>query len=166
MAQTYAAKYLLKAAASAPRDLINSIVAQHRPIHPTVLIFHCTFVCDARCEMCSNWERGDRKSDMTLAEVETAVRCGLRTAILVFDNQRYGMIRSYQDRRPSNSAAATDLGPVDFAAAGLARAREQDTTRSFGMFSCSKASNEVNFLAQKFVRSVMGSNNIDSCNRT
>jgi predicted molibdopterin-dependent oxidoreductase YjgC len=24
----------------------------------------------------------------------------------------------------------------------------------------------VNFLAQKFVRSVMGSNNIDSCNRT
>jgi predicted molibdopterin-dependent oxidoreductase YjgC len=55
---------------------------------------------------------------------------------------------------------------LDAAAAGLARAREQDTTRSFGMFSCSKASNEVNFLAQKFVRSVMGSNNIDSCNRT
>lgn len=42
----------------------------------------------------------------------------------------------------------------------------QDATRSFGMFSCSKASNEANFLAQKFVRSVMGSNNIDSCNRT
>ena len=52
------------------------------------------------------------------------------------------------------------------AAAGLARARMQDATRSFGMFSCSKASNEVNFLAQKFVRSVMGSNNVDSCNRT
>jgi MoaA/NifB/PqqE/SkfB family radical SAM enzyme len=72
MAQTYAAKYLLKAAASAPRDLINSVVAKHRPIHPTVLIYHCTFVCDARCEMCSNWERGDRKSDMTLAEVDRA----------------------------------------------------------------------------------------------
>ena len=55
---------------------------------------------------------------------------------------------------------------LDFAAAGLARARAQDATRSFGMFSCSKASNEVNFLAQKFARSVMGSNNIDSCNRT
>jgi formate dehydrogenase major subunit len=55
---------------------------------------------------------------------------------------------------------------LDFAAAGLARARAKDATRSFGMFSCSKASNEVNFLAQKFVRSVMGSNNIDSCNRT
>jgi MoaA/NifB/PqqE/SkfB family radical SAM enzyme len=70
MAQTYATKYLLKAAASAPRDLLNAYVAQHRPIHPTVLIYHCTFVCDARCEMCSNWERGDRKSDMSLAEIE------------------------------------------------------------------------------------------------
>jgi predicted molibdopterin-dependent oxidoreductase YjgC len=55
---------------------------------------------------------------------------------------------------------------LEVAAVGLARARTQDATRSFGMFSCSKASNEVNFLAQKFVRSVLGSNNIDSCNRT
>jgi len=37
---------------------------------------------------------------------------------------------------------------------------------AYGMFSCSKSSNEVNFLAQKFTRAVMGSNNIDSCNRT
>ena len=37
---------------------------------------------------------------------------------------------------------------------------------SFGMFSCSKATNEVNYLAQKFTRGVIGSNNIDSCNRT
>ena len=34
------------------------------------------------------------------------------------------------------------------------------------MFSCSKATNEVNYLAQKFARGVIGSNNIDSCNRT
>jgi predicted molibdopterin-dependent oxidoreductase YjgC len=46
------------------------------------------------------------------------------------------------------------------------RARERDATRSFGMFSCSKATNEMNFMAQKFARVVMGSNNIDSCNRT
>ena len=38
--------------------------------------------------------------------------------------------------------------------------------RSFGLFSCSKATNEVNYLAQKFARGVIGSNNIDSCNRT
>jgi formate dehydrogenase major subunit len=45
-------------------------------------------------------------------------------------------------------------------------AREADTSKSFGIFSCSKASNEMNFLAQKFARQVMGTNNIDSCNRT
>ena len=38
--------------------------------------------------------------------------------------------------------------------------------RNFGMFSCSKTTNELNYTAQKFVRTVMGSNNIDSCNRT
>lgn len=51
---------------------------------------------------------------------------------------------------------------LDRAAAGFGGHRGNE----FGMFSCSKASNEVNFLAQKFTRSVMGSNNIDSCNRT
>jgi len=55
---------------------------------------------------------------------------------------------------------------LDRAAAGLAIAREQDATRSFGMFSCSKATNEMNYMAQKFTRVVMGSNNVDSCNRT
>ena len=55
---------------------------------------------------------------------------------------------------------------LDAAAAGLASARAQDATQSFGMFSCSKASNEANFLAQKFTRVVMHSNNVDSCNRT
>jgi formate dehydrogenase major subunit len=38
--------------------------------------------------------------------------------------------------------------------------------RDFGMFSCSKTTNELNYVAQKFVRSVMRTNNIDSCNRT
>ena len=72
MAQVYAKSYLAKAALSAPRDLINSYVARMKAIHPTVFIFHCTFVCDARCEMCSNWKRGDRKADMSLDEISKA----------------------------------------------------------------------------------------------
>ena len=55
---------------------------------------------------------------------------------------------------------------LDLVAAGFSRAREQDATTSFGIFSCSKATNEMNFLAQKFARQVMGTNNVDSCNRT
>jgi formate dehydrogenase (hydrogenase) len=37
---------------------------------------------------------------------------------------------------------------------------------AFGMFSCSKTTNELNYVAQKFVRAVIGCNHIDSCNRT
>ena len=51
------------------------------------------------------------------------------------------------------------------AAEGLDAARRRGGS-SFGMFSCSKATNEVNYMAQKFARVVLGSNNIDSCNRT
>jgi formate dehydrogenase (hydrogenase) len=51
------------------------------------------------------------------------------------------------------------------AAAGFAAAREQGPN-AFGMFSCSKTTNEMNFMAQKFARAVMHSNNVDSCNRT
>jgi predicted molibdopterin-dependent oxidoreductase YjgC len=55
---------------------------------------------------------------------------------------------------------------LERAAAGFRDARERGGTRSFGMFSCSKATNEMNYIAQKFARSVLASNNIDSCNRT
>ena len=55
---------------------------------------------------------------------------------------------------------------LDRAAEGLRSAKLTDTTKSFGIFSCSKATNEMNFLAQKFARQVMATNNIDSCNRT
>ena len=55
---------------------------------------------------------------------------------------------------------------LDRTASGFRAAVDRYGPRSFGMFSCSKATNEVNYLAQKFTRSVIGSNNIDSCNRT
>jgi formate dehydrogenase major subunit len=41
-----------------------------------------------------------------------------------------------------------------------------DGHSSIGIFSCSRSTNEVNFAAQKLSRTVLGSNNIDSCNRT
>jgi formate dehydrogenase major subunit len=49
---------------------------------------------------------------------------------------------------------------------GFQAARAARGATTFGVFSCSKATNEVNFAAQKFARTVLGSNNIDSCNRT
>jgi predicted molibdopterin-dependent oxidoreductase YjgC len=51
---------------------------------------------------------------------------------------------------------------LDRAAAGFAEHRGDE----FGMFCCSRATNELNYVAQKFTRVVMGTNNVDSCNRT
>jgi predicted molibdopterin-dependent oxidoreductase YjgC len=55
---------------------------------------------------------------------------------------------------------------LDRAADGFRSVVGRHGGASFGLFSCSKATNEMNFMAQKFARSVLGSNNIDSCNRT
>jgi len=55
---------------------------------------------------------------------------------------------------------------LDKAAEGLQRATERNPGWGTGLFSCSKASNEMNFLAGKFARQALGTNNIDSCNRT
>jgi predicted molibdopterin-dependent oxidoreductase YjgC len=71
------------------------------------------------------------------------------------------LVRDNGELRPASWDEA-----LDRAVAGLAIARERGGTTSFGMFSCSKATNEMNYAAQKFARAVIGSNNIDSCNRT
>jgi len=55
---------------------------------------------------------------------------------------------------------------LDRAAEGFRRVRERKGPEAIGLFSCSKATNEVNYLAQKFARAVLGTNHIDSCNRT
>ena len=70
------------------------------------------------------------------------------------------LVREGGDLRPATWDEA-----LDRAAAGFAKARELGPN-GFGLFSCSKASNELNYITQKFARAVMGSNNVDSCNRT
>jgi formate dehydrogenase major subunit len=55
---------------------------------------------------------------------------------------------------------------LDAAAEGFKRVVAARGPDAVGMFSCSKATNEVNFVAQKLMRVAIGTNNIDSCNRT
>ena len=55
---------------------------------------------------------------------------------------------------------------LDRVAGAFEVARVRGAERSFGLFSCSKATNEMNYVSEKFARAVMGSNNVDSCNRT
>jgi len=69
------------------------------------------------------------------------------------------LVREGGELRPASWDEA-----LDRAAAGFRRTL--DAGAMTGVFSCSKATNELNFAAQKFSRVVLGSNNIDSCNRT
>ena len=71
------------------------------------------------------------------------------------------LVRDHGELRPATWEEA-----LNRAAGVFRRVKESYGPQAFGMFSCSKTTNELNFLAQKFARAVMGSNNIDSCNRT
>ena len=69
-------------------------------------------------------------------------------------------------RDGSRLRVATWDEALDRAAQGFRRAREAAGPHGFGLFSCSKTTNELNYLSQKFARVVIGCNNVDSCNRT
>jgi len=71
------------------------------------------------------------------------------------------LVRDQGSLRPASWEEA-----LDRAAGGFRRAIENHGPQAFGIFSCSKTTNELNFLAQKFARVVIGTNNVDSCNRT
>lgn len=82
----------------------------------------------------------------------------------------------HTDRRPrlTTPLVRTDgeLRPASWdealatAAEGLGTIKEAYGGSALGFMSCSKANNETNYIAQKFARTVLGTNNIDSCNRT
>ena len=55
---------------------------------------------------------------------------------------------------------------LDRAADGFRRTRSERGGHAIGVFSCSKSTNEMHFVAQKLARTALGTNNIDSCNRT
>lgn len=71
------------------------------------------------------------------------------------------LIRETGSLRPASWDEA-----LDRAASGFRSAVEKGGGQAFGLFSCSKTTNEMNYLAQKLARTALGSNNIDSCNRT
>lgn len=55
---------------------------------------------------------------------------------------------------------------LDRAAEGFRRVKTQHGGDAIGMFSCSKASNEMNYMASKLTRVAFDTHNVDSCNRT
>lgn len=48
----------------------------------------------------------------------------------------------------------------------LKEIKDSFTADAIAMFACARATNEVNYVTQKFMRAAIGNNNIDGCNRT
>jgi len=71
------------------------------------------------------------------------------------------LVREREELRPATWGEA-----LDRSAAAVRRTIRAAGPDAIGIFSCSRATNEVNFLAQKLARVVFGTHNIDSCNRT
>ena len=69
-------------------------------------------------------------------------------------------------RKNGQLAPASWDEALDLVATRIGEIKNRYGGDAFAFFSCSKATNEVNFVAQKFMRAVLSSNNIDSCNRT
>ena len=73
----------------------------------------------------------------------------------------YPLIRRNGTLTRASWDEALDLVAVRFASIKAAHGPS-----AFGCFSCSKSTNELNYMAQRFMRAIIGTNNIDSCNRT
>jgi len=69
------------------------------------------------------------------------------------------LVRDGGELRPASWDEALDRAAAGFRAA-------MDDGVQIGLFSCSKATNELNYAAQKLSRVAFHSNNVDSCNRT
>lgn len=109
------------------------------------------------------------------------MHCTGRTTLLAFDNlieapsqmprsrvapRSYARLTTPLVRTNGHLREASWEEALDKAAEGFQRNLSAHGPNSLGIFSCSKSTNEVNFLAQKLARVAFGTHNIDSCNRT
>ena len=86
---------------------------------------------------------------------------------------REGWRNLYSDRRLTRPLVRKngELVPaswdeaLDLVASRMREIKDKHGPDAFGLFSSSRSTNELNYLASRFVRQVLGNSNIDSCNR-
>lgn len=69
-------------------------------------------------------------------------------------------------RKAGKLVEATWEEALQFIAEKLSNIKNQFGPTALSMFACARTTNESNYVTQKFMRAVIGSNNIDGCNRT
>ncbi len=79
---------------------------------------------------------------------------------------RYERLTQPLIRRDGRLTPATWDEALDAAADGFRSVIARHGADATGVFSCSRSTNEMNYLAAKLARTVFGTHNVDSCNRT
>ena len=87
--------------------------------------------------------------------------------------RREGWRHVYSERRLTRPLIRKDgeLVPaswdeaLDLVAGRMMQIKDEHGPGAFGLFSSSRSTNELNYLAGRFVRQVFGNSNIDICNR-
>jgi predicted molibdopterin-dependent oxidoreductase YjgC len=69
-------------------------------------------------------------------------------------------------RKAGKLVQATWEEAYDFIAEKLNHIKSTYGTDAISLFACARSTNESNYVTQKFMRAVIGSNHIDGCNRT
>jgi predicted molibdopterin-dependent oxidoreductase YjgC len=69
-------------------------------------------------------------------------------------------------RKAGQLVEATWDEAYEYIADKLSSIRDTWGPNAISMFACARTTNESNYVTQKFMRTVIGSNNIDGCNRT
>ncbi|MGD8732681.1 MAG: formate dehydrogenase subunit alpha, partial [Anaerolineales bacterium] len=84
------------------------------------------------------------------------------------DRVRKPLIRVNRDEPRSTQPVWREVSwdeALDFVAERLSRIVKEHGGDSIAGFACAKATNEENYLFQKFIRAVLGTNNVDHCAR-
>lgn len=104
--------------------------------------------------------RGDREA--TVNKGQTCVK-GAFAYKYVHAKER---LKSPFIRKAGKLVETTWEEALQFIAKKLLEIKTTFGPESISMFACARTTNESNYITQKFMRAVIGSNNIDGCNRT
>lgn len=104
--------------------------------------------------------RGDREAPVNKGQ--TCVKGALGYHYMHADNRlKTPLIRENGELIPTTWENALNI-----IASKFTDIKEKFGSDAFSIFACARATNETNYVTQRFARAVLGTNNIDGCNRT
>lgn len=136
------------------------------PQSPTVVETVCSF-CGTGCGLTVHVEEEKIKKvtgtkENPSSHGETCVK-GVQGWRYVYSDKR---IQHPWVRKNGTLVPATWDEALETIAEKFNETKENHGPDALGCFSSSRSSNELNYLVAKFMRTIIGTNNIDSCNRT